>query len=282
VLRTILIVQLVAPIALGLPIWLWSNISPTRRERSRQQRGGSAAGAERLAPLQCPNCSAPVPLHAEPFPCPSCRTTVTPPAEYVRMLALRAFAIAELARAERRWRWSRWTSSPLVAVVLALASIAWFVAVVYAVIELGWGAGVDIVALMTAGFLSGAGIASAFGLVAAGDKLPPLPARPFMHPPAAAASCRHCSAPIAFAVDELAAICPYCGGDNYRQVQAHVAETDASTQARLANRSLLDAIRELDNRRDMLFSVIACSMIVELLYGLLALYGTCSDWLNGP
>ena len=39
---------------------------------------------------------------------------------------------------------------------------------------------------------------------------------------------------------------------------------------------------ELDNRRDMLFSIIACSMIVELLYGLLALYGTCSDWLNGP
>jgi Zn finger protein HypA/HybF involved in hydrogenase expression len=282
VLKAVLIVQLVAPLALGGLLWLWTSLSSSRSERRQRRQGGTAAGAQRLAPLQCPTCSAPVPLHAEPFPCPSCSATVTPPAEYVRMLALRSFAVAELARAERRWRWSRWTSSPLVTLPLALASIAWFALVVYAMIEVGWGRGVDLVILMTAGFLSAAGIASAFVLDAAGDKLPALPAREHMRPPAASATCRHCNAPIAFAVDELAAICPYCGGDNYREVLARAAQTDARTRAQVANASLLDAVRELDARRDGLFAIIGCAAIVECLYALLALYGTCSDWLNGP
>lgn len=281
-LKAILLVQLIAPIVLGVPIWLFANISSSRRGRSTSRDGGTSAGADRLAPLQCPHCSAPVPLHREPFPCPSCGTTVTPPPDYVRMLDLRARAVAELARAERRWRWSRWTSSPLVAVPLALASVAWFVLVVYAMIETGWGRGPDIVILMTAGFLSGAGIASAFGLVAAGNALPPLPAHEFMHPPAAAATCRHCNAPIAFEVDDLAVICPYCGGDNYRELLARAAQTDASSQEQAASDSLLDAMRELDDRRDMLFSIIACGMVVELLYGIMVAFGTCSDWLNSP
>jgi Zn finger protein HypA/HybF involved in hydrogenase expression len=282
VLKTILIVQLAAPILLGIPIWIWSSISSSRRARRGARDGGSASGAQALAPLQCPNCSAPVPLQGEPFPCPSCRATVTPPPEYVRMLAMRKFAVAELARAERRWRWSRWTSSRLVTLPLALASMAWFALVVWAVIEMGWGRGVDIVALMTAGFLSGAGIASAFGLDAMGDRLPPLPAHGFMHPAAASASCRHCNAPIAFAEGELAAICPYCGGDNYRELLARVAQTDATTHARAANDSLLDAIRDLDERRDWLFSIIACAAAVEILYAVFALFGTVSDWLNSP
>ena len=279
-LEAVLIAQLAAPIVLGLPIWLWGNISSKRRERARNEE--ASGGGQRLVPLQCPTCSAPVPLQREPFPCPSCGATVTPPSEYVRMLELRARATAELARAERRWRWSRWTSSPILGLFLIVASLAWFALVVYAMIEVGWGLAVDIVTLMTAGFLSAAGIASAFGLSAAGDKLPPLPAHEFMHPPAAPATCKHCSAPIAFATDELATICPYCGGDNYREGLARTAQLDASTREQAAADSLLDAVRELDDRRDMLFSIIACSMAVELLYGALALYGTCSDWLNSP
>lgn len=281
-LKAVLIVQLVAPFVLGLPILLFANISSGRRARSGEGEGGSTGGAERLAPLVCPSCSAPVPLQREPFPCPSCRATVTPPPEYVRMLELRARAVAELARAERRWRWSRWTSSPLLALVLVLASVAWFVLVVYAMVEVGWSRNVDIVLLMTAGFLSTAGVVSAFGLVAAGNRLPPLPARRFMHPPAASATCRHCSAPIAFAVDELAAICPYCGGDNYRAVLAHAAQTDASIQEQAAIDSLVDAVNELDDRRDWLFSIIACGLAVEVLYGIMAVFGTCADWLNSP
>jgi Zn finger protein HypA/HybF involved in hydrogenase expression len=282
VLKAILVVQLVAPLALGIPIWLWAKISSMRRERSQQRQGGRARVPERLAPLVCPKCSAPVPLQREEFPCPSCGATVTPPAEYVRMLELRARASAELARAERRWRWSRWTSSPLVGLVLGLASVAWFTAVVYAMIETGWGLGIDIVTLMTAGFLCAAGVVSAFNLVAARKALPALPAGQFMHPPAASATCKHCNAPIAFARDELAAICPYCGGDNYREALARLLQADASTQEQAASASLLDAVRELDDRRDMLFSIIGCAAIVELLYAALAIYGACSDWLNGP
>lgn len=281
-LKAVLIVQLVAPIVLGIPAWILGSILPSRRERGLSGGAGGAGAGQRLAPLQCPTCSAPVPLHREAFPCPSCGATVTPPAEYVHMLELRTQAVAELARAERRWRWSKWTSSPLVGLVLVLASVAWFVLVVVAMVELGWSREVDIVLLMTAGFLSTAGVVSAFGLVAAGKTLPPVPAGRFMHPPAAAATCTHCSAPIAFAVDELAAICPYCGGDNYREALAHEAQTQATNQERVAYSSLLAAMRELDGRRDMLLSIIGVTMVVELLYGVFVLFGTCSDWLNGP
>jgi uncharacterized Zn finger protein (UPF0148 family) len=281
VLEVVLIVQLLAPIVLGLPIWIWGNVSTKRRERARSQQA-SSAGGQRLVPLQCPACGAPVPLQREACPCPSCGATVTPPSEYVRMLELRTLATAELARAERQWRWSRWTSSPILGLLLVLASLAWFALVVYAIIEVDWSRWVDIVLLMTAGFLSAAGIFGAFGLADAGKKLPPLPASEFMHPPAASASCKHCSAPIAFATDELATICPYCGGDNYREAVARAAQLDASTQEQAASGSLLDAVRELDERRDMLFSIIGVSLIVELLYGFFALFGTCADWLNSP
>lgn len=282
VLKAVLIVQLVAPAVLGVPIWLWGNAWATRRERARQEQAGTAGRAERLAPLTCPSCSAPVPLQRERFPCPSCGATVTPPAEYVRTLDLRARAIAELARAERRWRWSRWTSSPVAGALLVLASVAWFVAVIYAMYEVAWPFALDIVILMTAGFLSVSGVVSAFGLVAARDRLPPVLAARFMHPPAASETCRHCSAPIAFPAETFAVICPYCGGDNYREALARTAQTDATTQEQAASDSLLDAVRELDDRRDWLYSIIACSLAVEVLYGLLAAYGACSDWLNSP
>ncbi|HSN28427.1 MAG TPA: hypothetical protein VLT45_19210 [Kofleriaceae bacterium] len=279
--KDILIAQLVVPLALGIPLLIWGDSLLGRRKRDDDPLPtGSAAGAKRLEPLQCPHCSAPVPLHREPFPCPSCGETVTPPNEYVQMLDSRAKAMATLARAERRWRWSRVTSSWPFAGAVLLASIAWFVLVVIAVFEAGWGRGPDIVLLITAAFMSGAGVVGAYALLDAGDKLPPLPARDFMHAPAAAAICRHCSAPIKFAEDQLALICPYCGGDNYRETLARAEELDAATRAYAATRSLLDADDDLKERRDWVFSIIATGAVVELLYGTFVLYGYVSDWVS--
>ena len=91
----------------------------------------------------------------------------------------------------------------------------------------------------------------------------PLACDPVHAPARRSATCKHCHAPIAFARDKPAAICPYCGGDNYREALARLLQTDASTQEQAASDSLLDAVRELDDRRDMLFSIIGCAAIVR-------------------
>ncbi len=164
--------------------------------------------------------------------------------------------------------------------VVALGSIAWFVLVVWAMVVDGWGLWADLVLVITAAFLAVAGVVGAYGLLDAGDKLPPLPPRGFMHPPAADATCRHCNAPIHFAEDQLALICPYCAGDNYRETLARAAETDAASREYAATTSLRDAADALDDRRDWVFSIIGAGAAVELLYGTFALFSYVSDWLS--
>jgi predicted RNA-binding Zn-ribbon protein involved in translation (DUF1610 family) len=103
-----------------------------------------------------------------------------------------------------------------------------------------------------------------------------------MQPPAATASCKHCNAPVGFAASQFALICPYCGGDNYREQAVRAARADASAQEQAASASLLDAVRELRDRRDWLFAIVGCAAIVELLYAVVAVFGMVSDWFNGP
>lgn len=277
---TVLIIQLVVPLVLGIPALIFSERVSSWRGGGSSQAGGSAYGATRLKPLVCPHCSAPVPLQREPAPCPSCGETVTPPPEYVHMLDARAEAMSELARAERWWRWSRWTSSPLVGLVLALGSVAWLVVVVWAVIVSGWSIYADLVILMTAVAMSIGGVVVAYLLVSAGQSMPPLPPHQFMHPPAAAAICKHCNAPIRFAEDELATLCPYCEGENYRETLARAAETDAIYREQAAATSIRDAVSALDERRDWVFGIVGIAAIVELLYGSFALFSYVSDWLS--
>ena len=44
-LATVVIIQLVAPLVFGAPIWLWSDISVTPRKRSDRKRGRASADA---------------------------------------------------------------------------------------------------------------------------------------------------------------------------------------------------------------------------------------------
>ena len=281
---TVLIIQLVVPLVLGIPALIVSEWLPYRRSKSDSSVGGSAYGATQLKPLQCPHCSAPVPLQRQPAPCPSCGETVTPPPEYVHMLDSRAQAIAELARAERWWRWSRWTSSPIVGIVLALASVAWLVVVVWAMIVTGWSMWANLVLGMTVAALSIGGVVTAYLLIDSSDSLPPLPPRAFRHPPAASATCKHCNAPIRFQDDELATLCPYCQGENYRELAGRVAETDAVYREQAAATSLVEAKRALDERRDWVLGTFGIAALVELLYGSFAVFGWVSDlvshWLD--
>nr|HEX4318487.1 hypothetical protein [Kofleriaceae bacterium] len=280
-LEAVLVAQLVAPIVLGVPVWIWGQTTSNRRDSSKRGRDRAGGGA-RLAPLVCAQCSAPVPLHDAPFACPSCGARVEPPADYVTTFEMRAAARRELAHAERRWRWSRWTSSLPAVVLLAAASLAWMGLVGDALLVVDWPMGLDLVVVMTALFLSGAGFAAAFGLRSASAKLPPLPELEFMTAPAAAADCTHCNAPVAFEADAFAAICPYCGADTYREALASSASHDAGVQEQRAGASLLAAVRELDERREMLFAIVGVSLVVEILYATVAVIGTVSDWINGP
>ena len=278
--HTILIIQLVVPLVVGIPALILSERFSGRGSSAGSSMGGSAYGASRLKPLQCPHCSAPVPLQRQPAPCASCGETVTPPPEYVHMLDSRAQAIAELARAERWWRWSRWTSSPIVGLLLALGSIAWAVAVVWAMIVSGWNGYLDLVIGMSVAALSTGGVVAAYLLIDSSDSLPPLPPHQFMHPPAASAICKHCNAPIHFGEDELATLCPYCEGENYRETAARAAETDAIYREQAAATSIVEAMRALDDRRDWVFGAFGIAAMVEVLYGSFALFSWCADWVS--
>lgn len=263
--------QLVVPVALGLPAL--RSMSAVREHRRRgTPRAGQAAdatsGTSALAPLTCPACHAPVPLLAAEFACPYCAARVAPPDDYVRTLAGRAQAQRELARAERRWRWSRWSSARVTTVTLRVLLIAWSLLVLAAcaVMSDSWPGLVLLLAVILMIVLGLVGMALISVLAAARRELPPLPARDFAHCPAEDAACHGCAAPVRFAEDAWSVLCGYCGSDEYRAGAVAAARADAGAHLSAARSSLLEAVRALDMRRSEVLAVLSLMVIAEAFF----------------
>lgn len=268
--ETIVVIQFVVPLVLGGPLLVPSIFDKVTAKTKTQSDADDhdALGKERaLAPLMCPSCGAAVALESASFPCPHCRAPITPPDEYVRMFELRNRAALQLKRAERKWRWSRFTSSPLVTIPLRLSFIAWLVAVLAACFALDWPFAALALAAILAGLQALVGWFFASVFADAAKTLPPLPSAKFLRAPSASGACMGCGAPVQFAADSFASICMYCGADNYREALATDARRDAGEKAAAASKSLMDAIADLDGRRSELVSFIGMMVVAELFYG---------------
>jgi predicted RNA-binding Zn-ribbon protein involved in translation (DUF1610 family) len=282
--ETIIVIQYVAPLLLGGPLLVPSIFDKVTARSDRNKSAEAAAIAtdgKTLAPLSCPSCGAAVPLESASFPCPHCHAQITPPDEYVRTFALRERATLRLKRAERKWRWSRWTSSPLVTIPLRLLFIAWFLAVAAAGLSLDWPTPVLVIANVLAGLELAVGLFYTSFYAKARKTMPALPAIQFLKAPASSGACTGCGAPIQFPADTFAALCMYCGADNYREALAKSAQADADAQVAVAKKSLLDATNDLDDRRGELVAFLGMMVVAELVYGVVLLLGMASDAIFG-
>jgi uncharacterized Zn finger protein (UPF0148 family) len=278
-----MVAQLAGPLVFGLPMLLRKDRPRFRASKRAEVRTETATADEsKLVPLACPGCGAPVALAGDSFPCPHCRTTVRPPDEYVRTLRLRDEVRRELHAAERRWRWSRWTSSWLATWAIRLAFIGWLGVVLFAAMELDeWPGLVKFLAIILAivEVLIGLGLASAYG--AAKKTLPAVPSAQFRAAPSGAETCTGCGAPIAFVSGALATLCNYCGADNYREALAESARTEAQSQRTEAKKSLLEAMRELDSRRKDVLAMVGFMAMAEVFYGVVFGFYGVYHWVFG-
>lgn len=245
----VVIAQLAIPLALLVrAIRRWDDRPKRRPERSKAA-ATPAADVPPLTALRCAACGAPVPLLAASFPCPHCAAPVRAPDEYVRVLALRARAREDLARAERIWLRSRITASPLVLWPARLATIAVFAVVVKACSALHaarWPEGVIIAASMLS-LVQVVVLLAAIQVFASLRRLAPVaPLRCEL--PAGVDDCRRCGAPIAFDAGAFSGSCPYCEADNYRGALAIRARVDAGERHEQVERTLLEAIDEWRER----------------------------------
>jgi predicted RNA-binding Zn-ribbon protein involved in translation (DUF1610 family) len=282
--KTIIVVQYVVPLLLGGPLLvpsIFDRVTAKNKTQSDVDEQGAPAKGRALAPLMCPSCGAAVSLESASFPCPHCQAQITPPDEYVRLFELRERAVLQLKRAERKWRLSRFTSSPLMTIPLRLAFFAWFFAIAAAGLTLDWPTPLLALAALLAGLQAFIGWFFVSVFSDAAKTLPPLPSTKFLKAPSSSGACMGCGAPIQFAADSFATICMYCGADNYREALAKDAQRDAGAKASAATKSLRDAIADLDGRRSELISFIGVMVIAELLYGGFLLIMTISDAIFG-
>ena len=245
-------VQILGPLVLGVPqFWHPDTFAPAkqkadRKERLAADRAESTRG--RLTPITCTACGAPVPLLAQIFPCPFCRTEVRPPQEYVEVFAVRRRVEDELRQAEELWRRSGWITSRWVTRPLRWLLVPWMLLVLFSVAWLGArGAPMAFVpTAMIAVILSIVQLFVGFPLASSLDELrdsmPRVPGAEFLRAPAESASCQHCGAPVSFAEDTLSAVCGYCGGDNFRRALAEQSRRQAEGQESAARGSLLDVM----------------------------------------
>ncbi|MEO7110609.1 MAG: zinc ribbon domain-containing protein [Polyangiaceae bacterium] len=283
-LEGLIIVQYVVPLLLGGPLLvpsIFDKLSAKSVAEESAEEKSVAAKASALAPLMCPGCGAPVPLESASFPCPHCHAQITPPDAYVHTLELRKHAVIRLKRAERKWRWSRWTSSPLVTIPMRLFFVSWFVVIVWAAFVVDWPGLVLLLAAILAGFELAGGWFYASYYASARKTLPALPAVKFLKAPTAAGACAGCGAPIQFPADTFATICMYCGADNYREALAQAAQADAGSQVRAAKKSLRDAVKDLDDRRGELIAFVGLMVVAELFYGAFFIVGSIYDAVFG-
>ena len=272
----------VMPLVLGIPAIVYiERFDDTRKKADAATKADAVdAKGKPLEPLHCPSCGGPVPLEGDSFPCAHCGATVRPPDDYVAMLSLRHAAIAELRRAERRWRWSRWSSSRPFTIGLRASFLAWFVLVCFLELVVDWPHGVLLLGLIVA--LLECGVGWALGSVYADARatLPALPDGTFVKLPAEVATCASCGGPIRFGEGELAVICAYCGGDDYRERLAKTARTDAGGKEAAAQKSLLAAVRELDSRRKEVITYFAFIGFAELFYAVVFSLVALGDWMG--
>ncbi len=279
-------VQLVAPLVLGVPQMLKKD-APLRRRRGRAGAKAAAAddaAVDRLAPLACPNCHAPVPLAGRSFPCPSCGAEVVPPADYAVALVKHAEAERVLARAERVWRWSRFSSAFITVWLARLAMVAWSLAVIAAAVfvdDVGWPSPVAFLAgiLALVQLLVGLALVSVFADMK--KTLPPLPKRRALAIDAGAGACRGCGAPVAFAAGRLAVTCGYCSAVTYRAALARAGRETAERGDAEARTSLLDAVGALDKRRNEVTLFLGFLAIAEIFYAVVLALGSAYDLVLG-
>jgi predicted RNA-binding Zn-ribbon protein involved in translation (DUF1610 family) len=267
----LIVVQVAFPLAVGGPL-LPSWMRPARLHRNATRASAAASGAPpgpRLAALVCTVCSAPVPLLAASFPCPHCGAQVSPPDDYVRAIAARGAFDEELARAERIWRWSRWSTARPTLIVARTAIVVWglFVfASIIAVSDRGWPKSV----LFVAGILIAVELIMGFAFASMLDgvrrQMPPLPAASAFRCKAEITSCTSCGAPMRFAEDRVACPCLYCGADCYRAGAASIARQDAEDARGKASASLLDAVRARDERFSDFQGYVVFLAIAEVFY----------------
>jgi hypothetical protein len=283
--------QLALPVAVGAPILrskkLADEMSADKRQarkarrRDRERGGGpSTLDAKKLAPLKCAACGAPVPLQGQVFPCPHCGAEVKPPAEYVAALNDREATAAELVKAERMWRWSRWTSSPLLLWPLRFAMIAWLGLVLFGAAVLGedWPKMVLFLAIILA--IVFVGLAWISGMAGERKQLPPLPKNEVFDGPAADGVCTSCGAPVRFPEKRIAMLCLYCTAEAYRASVAKAEERKAKTDHAAAGQSLLDAMIARRDRRDDLLLFFAFMGIAEIFYGVVFTFVALADFIG--
>jgi len=281
----VVLAELVLPLVLGGPFLLserlQARLTPARRRATKAARSteiDDASRTPRLVPLVCPSCRAPVALQADAFPCSHCGAEVRPPPEYVAALTDREGALHELARAERIWRWSRWTSSRPLLILLRIAIVAWLVAVCFSALVLGetWPGPILALAGILAVLFLIVGLSFVSALADERAKLPPLPKSKAFHCAAETGDCNTCGAPIQFSENRLATLCPYCRGESYRAALAHIERRDATAERAAASQSLVDAVDALDARRSDVLLFVVFLAFAEVFYAVI--FGLAWAW----
>lgn len=286
----VVLAELVLPLVLGGPFLfserLQERLTPARRratKAARSNNGESASRTPALVPLVCPSCRASVALEADAFPCPHCGAEVRPPPEYVAALADRQGALRELARAERIWRWSRWTSSRPLLILLRIAIVVWLLAVCFSALVLSetWpGPVLGLAGILAVLFLI-VGLSFVSALADERAKLPLLPKSEAFHCAAETGDCNTCGAPIQFPENRLATLCPYCRSESYRAALAEVERREATAKRAAASESLLDAVNALDARRSDVLVFIVFLAFAEVFYAVIFGLGWAWDSIMG-
>jgi hypothetical protein len=265
----ILVAHLLVPFGLGA-LSIRSRRARKTRDPLLPEKPATTASSKSNLAVTCSKCGAPVPLELSVAPCPSCDAPVEPPSGYAQTLIRRKRATRELHRAERMWRRSAWSTSPIVILALRVVVPCWALLGLVAIVREH---GTILPELLVYTVAPTAFIGAIFNwtlvseLAKAGAILPP-PVTQLMSLPSAGGACSRCGAPVGFAPGTLAALCGYCGGDEYRAALARTASADASEVKGSAKASLLQAYRLLSDRRaDVLFAFALIAAFELLLIG---------------
>ncbi len=216
-------------------------------------------GLKRLAPLQCQQCAAPVPVSITKNECPSCGAAAEVPEDYRETLKLRQQAAEQLQKAERIWKrasfytqeWLFFSLFGVAVIWLAVSLIGFFGDYVM----------VKPVTLFVSTLLGTITFPLAFYstsdyLATASNLLPKLPQVGRRIAEAEETSCKTCAAPARFEAHHLVASCGYCGSELYREALARRARKAAAEDEEGTAISIYDGAVALQERQRKLFQSI--------------------------